>query len=109
MKNTGGLFWDILLITEYNEDWENFYFSLIKVLPCKLCIEKSLEYHEVCEKVPKMKSTKEKNEYLWELRLKRGGQPWRDDVEKYGYTLDSWLAQYKGKPFSRINKLYESQ
>jgi len=99
MKYTGGLFWDVLLIADYDENWEDFFYSLIKVLPCKACREKTKLHHENYP-IPKMKNNQEKNEYLWILRMQRGGQPWREKVNENGYTLESWVAQYADKPFT---------
>lgn len=98
---TGGLYWDILLITPYSDKWEDFYNALINVLPCDKCIKKTIQHHEEYP-VPKFKSTEEKNEYLWKLRIHRGGINWRQDVEKKGYTLESWLNLFKDKPFTKI-------
>ncbi len=97
---TGGLFWDILLLTKYNEDWENFFHSLIKVLPCQACIDKTINHHER-EPLPKFKDNDEKNKYLWNLRLARGGTPWVNEVNEKGYTLESWEKLYEGKKFTR--------
>ena len=97
----GGYFWDVLLISELNDDWYDFYFSLVKVLPCKKCREETLKYHTLSE-VPKFKNQEEKNKYIWDLRLKRGGDNWRQDIEKKGYTYESWIDQFKNKPFTRI-------
>jgi hypothetical protein len=100
---TGGLFWDILLITKYNEDWIDFYHSLIKVLPCEKCREETKKYHE-WKPLPKFYDTNEKNQYLWDLRLNRGGEVWKRDVIEKGYTLESWINLFENKPFSRIKK-----
>lgn len=99
---TGGLFWDILLITEYNEDWINFYHSLIKVLPCKKCIEDTAQYHRNNE-IPLLTNTAEKNKWLWDMKLKRGGKYWRAEVLEKNYTLESWENLYKDLPFKKHN------
>ena len=97
---TGGYFWDVLLLSTYNEYWEDFYLNMIKVLPCEKCVINT-EKHLSFNPVPKFKDTNEKNEYLWELRLKRGGQVWRNEVKEKGYTLETWINQFN-KPFTRI-------
>jgi hypothetical protein len=100
---TGGLFWDILLITEYNKDWIDFFNALVKVLPCAKCREETQKYHE-WKPLPEFSDTDEKNRYLWSLRFNRGGENWRKDVKENGYTLESWVNQFKDLPFSRIKK-----
>jgi len=100
-KTTGGYFWDVLLLSDYNEYWEDFYFNLVKVLPCQKCIKKTLDYHK-SNPIPKFKNTEEKNEYLWDLRHLRAGDIWRDEVKEKGYTLETW-KEYLNQPFTRIN------
>ena len=68
---TGGLFWDVLLLTQYNEYWEDFFYKFIRVLPCKKCVGESIAHHNI-NPVPKFKSNEEKmngcgsNEYIEE-------------------------------------------
>lgn len=38
MATYGGLFWDVLLLSEYNEHWEDFYLTMNSVLPCDICV-----------------------------------------------------------------------
>ena len=102
-KYTGGLFWDILLITEYNEDWIDFFNSLVKVLPCTKCREETQQYHKFSP-IPKFSDNDAKNKYLWDLRMNRGGDTWRKEVAEKGYTFESWVGQFKVKPFTRVNK-----
>ena len=97
---TGGYFWDVLLLSTYNEHWEDFYLSMVKVLPCEKCVINTETYLSF-NPVPKFKDTNEKNKYLWELRLKRGGPPWKKEVEEKGYTLETWI-NHLSKPFTRI-------
>lgn len=97
---TGGLFWDILLITEYNEDWINFYHSLIKVLPCDKCREETLLYHKTNE-LPIFNNTTEKNKWLWDFKLKRGGTKGRAEIIENNYTLESWEGLFKDLPFTK--------
>lgn len=98
---TGGLFWDVLLLTQYNEYWEDFFYKFIRVLPCKKCVGESIAHHNI-NPVPKFKSNEEKNEWLWEQRVHRGGKPFRDDIADKGYSLEGWINQFKDKPFTRI-------
>lgn len=99
-ETTGGLFWDVLLLSKYNDDWINFYESLIRVLPCDKCIKDSLHYHEG-NPIPKISNNDEKNQFLWELRRKRGSAEWKTKMLNHEYTLESWLDQFKDKPFYR--------
>jgi hypothetical protein len=99
-QNTGGYFWDVLLLSQFNENWIDFYLSLCKVLPCQRCIDHTLKYHQQ-KPIPSLKSQKEKNEYLWKLRLDRGGDEWNAEVKDKGYTLESWEKSLQ-QPFSRI-------
>ena len=107
----GGYFWDVLLLSEYNEHWENFYNSMCKVLPCNKCQVGTEKFHKEEElgKFPPMKNQQEKNEHLWKLRLARGGVSWREKVEKDGYTLNSWLEYLRvGElPFTQIKEHQE--
>jgi hypothetical protein len=86
---TGGYFWDVLLLSTYNEYWEDFYLNMVKVLPCEKCI-KNTEEHLSYNPVPKFKDTNEKNEYLWE-----------NEVKEKGYTLETW-RNHLGSTFTRI-------
>ena len=86
----GGLFWDVLLLSDYNENWHDFYINMCSVIPCQI----------ESNKIPDFKDTDEKNKWLWEHRLQRGGAGWRKKVKEDGYTLESWLGLYKDKKFS---------
>ena len=101
-KTSGGYFWDILLLSQYNKDWIKFYFSFIRVLPCEDCIQKTLKFHED-NPIPNFKDQKEKNEYIWNIRLQRGGEVWRNETIEKGWTLKTWEDNFN-KPFSRIYK-----
>ena len=57
---TGGYFWDVLLLSTYNEHWEDFYLNMIKVLPCEKCVINTLE-HISHNPIPKFQNTNEKN------------------------------------------------
>ena len=102
MATYGGLFWDVLLLSEYNEHWEDFYLTMNSVLPCDICVRNNMKWLKK-NKIPKFNSTKEKNEWLWENRLERGGQQWKTVVEENNYTLESWLGQFKDKSFSKAH------
>lgn len=102
-ETTGGYFWDVILLTDYNEYWEPFFMNLIRVLPCDKCVKESIHHYSL-HPIPKFKNTDEKNEYVWKLREGQGGKEWRSEVFKNKYTLESWLAKFKDKPFTRINK-----
>lgn len=102
MGSYGGLFWDVLLLSEYNEHWEDFYITMNYVLPCEKCVRGNVKWLKQ-NKIPKFKSTKEKNEWLWENRLERGGDKWVNIVQENNYTLESWLDQFKGKSFSKYH------
>ena len=101
-ETTGGLFWDVLLLSEYNEHWISFYESLIRVLPCEKCVNDSIKHHKNFP-VPKLHNTKEKNQYLWSLRTQRGNAQWNKKVKKGEYTLETWINQFKNKPFRKLN------
>ncbi len=97
-KYYGGLFWDVLLLSEYNESWEDFYLNMVMVIPCEECVKNNIEWLK-SNRIPKFKNTDEKNKWLWENRYDRGGCYWRDKVKNQGYTLETWLGQYKDKLF----------
>ena len=98
MQYTGGLFWDVLLLSEYNDKWEDFYLNMLEILPCSRCSKESMQYH-ITKKIPNFKNKDEKDQWLWETRLKRGGNRWRKRVEDNSYTLESW-KEYLNKPFT---------
>lgn len=98
---TGGLFWDILLLSQFNEYWTNFYYSYLQILPCKRCRDETTKYH-LLNPVPTLKCQEEKDKYIWELRLRQGGEPWRNKVLKNNYTLETWKEQFKNKPFTNL-------
>ena len=94
----GGLFWDVLLLTDY-KGWGEFYISMCNVIPCEVCRSDNMDWL-MKNKIPDFKDTDEKNEWLWRHRLERGGASWRKKVEDNGYTLDSWIGLYMFKKFS---------
>ena len=100
MEYTGGLFWDVLLLSEYNDKWEDFYLSMIEVIPCNKCCNESMRFH-ITNPIPNFKDKNEKDKWLWEIRLKRGGDNWRKKVEDNNYTLETW-KEYLDHPFTRI-------
>jgi hypothetical protein len=95
----GGMFWDVLLLSNYNENWHDFYITMCSVIPCQICVNSNMGWLEQ-NKIPDFKDNDEKNKWLWEHRLSRGGAQWRKKVKEDGYTLDSWLGLYKDKKFS---------
>lgn len=95
----GGLFWDVLLLSDYNENWHDFYITMCSVIPCQICVNSNMGWLKD-NKIPDFKDTDEKNEWLWKHRLQRGGSGWRKKVEENGYTLESWLGLYMFKKFS---------
>lgn len=106
MEYTGGIFWDVLLLSEYNDKWEDFYLNLLEVLPCKRCSDEIIKFHLEDKKrgtIPKFKNNDEKNEWLWEIRklidVGRGGGRWASKVRKNNYTLETW-KEYLNKPFT---------
>ena len=72
------------------------------VLPCEKCVNDSIKHHENFP-VPKLHNTKEKNQYLWSLRTQRGNAQWNKKVKKGEYTLETWINQFKNKPFKKLN------
>ena len=101
MDHTGGIFWDVLLLSEYNDKWENFYLNMLEVLPCERCRIETMEDHKKNPIIPKFKDKNEKDEWLWETRLSRGGGSWRKKVEDNNYTLETW-REYLNKPFTTL-------
>ena len=97
-ESTGGLFWDVLLLSQFNDEWIRFYESFIRVLPCNKCIKDSIEYHKD-RPIPKITNNDEKNRFLWKLRCKRGSKEWKDKIRTNEYTLETWLAQFENKSF----------
>tara|TARA_R110001632_G_scaffold89742_2_gene193305 strand:- start:1156 stop:1461 length:306 start_codon:yes stop_codon:yes gene_type:complete len=98
METFGGMFWDCLLLCEYN-GFTEFYLSMAAVVPCEKCRIDNMLYLSK-NKIPTFNSNKEKNEWLWEHRLNRGGPIWRNKVEENNYNLNSWLDLYKNKVFT---------
>ena len=94
----GGMFWDVLLLSQYNEEWVAFYESFIRVVPCDKCIRDGIQYHKDYP-IPKISNNDEKNQFLWKLRSKRGSRKWKDKIRSGEYTLETWLAQFKDKSF----------
>ena len=39
MATYGGLFWDVLLLSEYNEHWEDFYITMNMYYHVKFVLE----------------------------------------------------------------------
>ena len=101
METTGGLFWDILLLSEYNEHWPQFYMNMINVLPCEKCRADSLRYHKEYP-IPKLNNKQEKDQYIWELKKMRGGYVWQTTLKEKKYTLQTWQNKYKDKKFTKI-------
>lgn len=97
-ETTGGMFWDVLLLTQFNDEWIRFYESFIRVLPCEKCIQDGIEYHKG-HPIPKITNNDEKNQFLWKLRSIRGSKEWKDKIRTNEYTLESWLYQFKNKSF----------
>ena len=77
----GGMFWDVLLLSEYNESWEDFYLCMCAVLPCQECVRDNMAWLKK-NQIPKFESTKEKNEWVWEHRRLRGGCQWRNKMKE---------------------------
>lgn len=94
----GGMFWDCLLLCNY-KGFDDFYISMAAVVPCEECRKDNMLYLSK-NKIPLFNSNKEKNEWLWEHRLNRGGYNWRKKVNENNWSLDSWKEQYKNKVFS---------
>tara|TARA_R110002074_G_scaffold388957_2_gene571962 strand:- start:17144 stop:17473 length:330 start_codon:yes stop_codon:yes gene_type:complete len=97
-ESTGGLFWDVLLLSEYNEHWITFYESFIRVLPCEKCSKEHIHHHSKYP-IPKISNNDEKNQFLWDLRCIRGSANYQDKIRKNEYTLETWLDQFKYKSF----------
>ena len=98
METFGGMFWDCLLLCDYN-GFADFYVSMAAVVPCEKCRKDNMLYLS-SNKIPDFNSNKEKNEWLWNNRYSRGGYNWRKKVEDNGWSLNSWLDLYKNKVFT---------
>ena len=101
METYGGKFWDVLLLSQYNEHWKDFFKSMIRVLPCDKCRIDSLRHFEKHE-LPEIANQEEKDQFLWELRYTLGGYPFRQKVKIKGYTLEGWKEQFKDMKFTQI-------
>jgi len=94
----GGLFWDVLLLADY-KGWDEFYLSMVAVLPCESCRNGGMEWLKH-NKIPDFLSNDDKNVWLWEHRKRLGGGKWRQKIKENNYTLDSWLGLFADKKFS---------
>ena len=98
METFGGMFWDCLLLCNY-ERFDEFYLSMSIVVPCDKCRINNMIYIQ-SNKIPIFNCNKEKNEWLWKNRYQRGGYNWRKKVDENGWSLNSWLDLYKNKVFT---------
>lgn len=97
----GGMFWDVLLLSEYNDSWNDFFISTTKILPCEICRKENSQYYgDFKNFIPEFKNKDEKDKWVWEHRLQRGGDNWRKKVKDNNWSLDSWKEQFKNKVFS---------